>query len=1516
MRLVEVEIYSQERQGEWPAHCLLEDEDGYRILLSQDPLPRQIMNEMGNAQMLVRRTDTGYAHELLPASDLAFVCQSLQGVSAIHLLQRQRESQRRLDAIKNAFVSIHTHTEFSALDGLTKVEELIDIVVQAGQPGVAVTDHGNCASHADLVKLALKKDIVPICGEEANWVQDRFVRENQYAYNHLILLAQNEKGLHNLWAASTEANRSGFYGRPRMDWEILRRYSEGLICSTACLRGPLSDFILADRVDLAKALLARFMDIFRDRLYLEIHSNTLPDQVKLNVVLAQLGQELSLPIIAAVDSHYPCAEDYDLHQLWLRAQTSGRKGDAKVEGGDDSRLFSGHQDYHLMTRAEVRAKLDYLPQAVIDEAMDNTVVLMKSVEPYNIVKSSTPMFAPDKGRKYATRRLLEICMANWDRKITRRRHSKPESVYRERFEYEMKILIAKEFTDYYMIVQDYVRWVKDRQILVGPGRGSGAASLVAYLADITEVDPLEFDLPFARFITIDRPDPPDFDLDFPTSKRGFIQDGITDRWGFEYVMRVGTHTRLKNKGAIKDMYRVLRDSMYIDYVDIEAICKIIDGEESDSAGLGKKWEEVMLSAEVALAPYIAKYPVLFERASRVVGRLKTYSKHAAGLVISTGEPLSGRLPMRRGADEDAPDDSEQMVAEFDFRALESMGLLKFDILTLRTLDTLQLCIDLIRERKGLVIDVYEWQEEFDDPQVWEAIGEGNTLGIFTFETPAMTEMIKRVRPQSIIDLAVINALGRPGPQRSGATELYLRRRAGQEQVVYDHPLMEEVTSSTYGIILFQEQVMRTTQVLAGFSDIEAEKVRKILGKKLKDEAAAKGEEFVKGCLEKGIEETIARHLWDQMATFSLYGFSICVTGDTRVHLAGANGVNSGFHTVEQMYRRLHGPMRFKASGRPKRGEEFTGPCMCCGAEESVVWTRGWCNACYVWKNKFLTLGVHALSLYDDGRIRPARMKDVVYSGTQEVFEILLENGMSISSTAEHQHLAMDGYRKTCDLRPGMGLVVDAGYEPTPKEEARCYTKLTGLEATQQCHGRVNGAFGPDNWAYTDGSWAIWSRWRQEIPRVCSRCGATPDEASIHCAHLDGNRQNNVPENYAWMCQSCHFKHDYAVNGRKGRYHRGHPSAVVPVVAITSKGLQETYDVVMADDPHNFVANGIVTHNCHSVPYAMLGWYCAWFRVHYPEEFFTSILSTVEKDNVPKFVNECKKLGFQILPPDINISKQDFTAHPMAVRYGLLGIKGVGGKAIEVILVNQPYSSFEEFREKMKKTPCDMGVIKTLAAAGAFDSIYPNRKQLEVFLEIEAEGEDTRCINKDPASVSSTDFICHFDWDSEPVEFTAKGKAKQRKPPPKRCTIGCRHYDPRGLPTDQIEPYTPAEIREKEMEHLGVWLSSTPFDRIPEEFWNESTSGLRLYPGSQVSVAPNGTYMIAGIPQMVKPHRDRMGNQMAFIEILAKDDVISMAVFSSEWPKLKNQIGVGKLGLYSVHKKDRRLSFKAFHPIAD
>lgn len=1210
----------------YPGVCLVEDGSGVIGLICPVGLATHLWNlAQDRCGMVIMYSDLGWVHlerdayallrqqypdGVFPEEMLWAAVTAMEPIDypAFVAAQEHLEVQRKLDALKEGFVNVHTHTEFSALDGLTTMDELIGLARKYNQPGICLTDHGTNAGQPELIQKCSAADLIPVCGQEAYFVFDRFAREKEdlLNYYHLILWAENEAGLKNLWGASTEANRSGFYGRPRMDWQVLRERSEGLLASTACLRGPFKALLMDGKLEAADAILGRFLTIFPDRLWIELGTNGMDDQKELNKLLVEFARRHGLPLIAAVDSHYPCAEDYELHQLWLKAQTTGHKGDS---ASDDSGLFSGEQPYHIMTRAEVRRALDYLPGDAVEEAIEQTVELCHRIQPYNLLKADPPIFDVKKGRHYALETLVDLCMKNWQRKILSRPRTKEESVYVERFEYEMGILIKKQFVDYYCIVSDYVRWAKRNGILVGPGRGSGSASLVAFLADITEVDPVENDLPFARFITEDRVDPPDFDIDFPASKREAVQHYIAGRWGIDYVARVGTHIRLKNKGAIRDAARVLSLEMPKNFfADVDEICKIIEMEESDSAGLGKPWEMVMTSTEEVMKPYMERWPKLFDTAERLVLRLKSYGKHAAGMVISTGTPLTGRLPMRQG-------DADQMVAEFDFPALEVMGLLKFDILTLRTLDTLQTAIDLIAERRGVTINFYDWTHEYDDPQVWESISDGETLGVFQFETRAMTRMVKRYRPTSILNLADINSLVRPGPSRSGMTELYFRRREGQEEVSYPHPDLEPILRPTYGIVVYQEQVMRICQTLAGFTDVEANKVRSVMGKKKVDQVEAQGIKFVDGCLANGVDEALARGLWDQMAEFGKYGFSIC----------------------------------------------------------------------------------------------------------------------------------------------------------------------------------------------------------------------------------------------------------------------------------------------------------------HAYPYSMLGFYCAWLRVHYPEEFFTAVLSTVDKDRVPEFVGECQRLGYNVLPPDINLSRQGFTPGDMAVRYGLLAVPGVGEKTVEAILERQPFTSYEDFRTRVKGSACDIGVVKTLAAVGALDSLYPNRKELELLLAQETDGTAETCKFKDLDYLNEYNLPCHYDWANEPVTLTKAGKAQKRKDPPKRCTKGCRHYDPQGSQIGEVKPYTEAEIRDREMELLGSWLSYSPFDRVPPDLWyqggTEATQE-QVHTGEQIESAVNGTYRTAAVLREIKYKTDKAGNPYAFLEIMAKNAVLSVIVFSSNWPSYKHKFHPNKLGIYEILKTPNGYQLKGFTPVPD
>lgn len=1097
---------------------------------------------------------------------------------------------------KDRFVNLHTHTDFSSLDGLTKMEELADCLVELGQEHMAVTDHGTCAGHYHLMKQAKAKNLHPIFGIEGYFVHDRHEKVDQYDYMHLVLLAQTSKGLSNLWALSTEANKpDAFYGKPRMDWDLLKRYAEGLICTSACVRGPLGRPLRAGRPTEVVDNLGRLMEIFGDRFFIELGTSTTEDQVLINKTLVEMAFTYSVPLVAAVDSHYPHADDYEAHQVWIRAGTNTTGTDT------EAKLFGDQMPYHLASSKEVAERLSYLPPEVVEESIVTTVEIAESCTAEFPARAEMPMFNPKEGRAYAINRCIDVIEASWAKKCQGK--PIPEGEYLERVNTEMDMLVPKNFIDNFMITADYVRAAKDQGILVGPGRGSAAGSLVAYLLGITEVDPLEYDLPFSRFMTPGRIEPPDFDVDFPTSARPWAQHYVTQRWGGDHVARVGTHGRLKNKQVVRDVSRVFNNSGNeadaIDHRDIEAIVAIIDAEESTSAGLGYQWSQVMAANEEVLAPYISRYPKLFAMCERLVGRLKSYGRHAAGLVISTIEPLAGRLPMRVG-------DEDQMVSEFDFESSEAMGLLKFDFLTLRTLDTLDNAIKAIEANYGTKVTFYDWDQEYRDPLVWTEISDGNTLGLFQFETRAMTRLARQVRPENIAMMSDIQSLVRPGPMRSGITGTYISRKNGAETVTYADPRLEPVLQATYGQIVYQEQLMSVCRVLAGYDDVEADYVRKILGKKKKDLVVEEGNKFVKAATERGMSEEAARFLWERMGIYALYVFN----------------------------------------------------------------------------------------------------------------------------------------------------------------------------------------------------------------------------------------------------------------------------------------------------------------KSHAVSYSLLSYWTAWLKVHYPAEFLTAVLATVDKDSVPKFAAEARRYGYQVLPPDVNLSSESFTTEGIAIRYGLGNIKGVGEKAVEVILANRPYESFDDFATKMAaipRKPCNAGPIKVLAAVGAFDALVPSRRALEVQLAQERAKEDQVCVDHNPDR-DNHGLPCNYDWEAEPVELNKRGKPVA-KTIPKKCWKACRHYRPRGLdlPT---EPYTRPEVMQRELEHLGFWLTFTPFDIIPREERDQ------LYVAEEIETGPAGDYYnTAGLITSIRKTRVKAtGDQMAILTLTAFTSPIDVAIFPRAWATYSGILRVNQLVLLEIRKNEKGLSSTVIVPV--
>jgi DNA polymerase-3 subunit alpha len=1199
-----------------PCRSVVEDEDGVRLFVTSWPAVSEfdwdraygagamaVILSAGGPQSMYMLAET-FARErtlIRTPQGPQYTIDENWWIYSDHV-PRWREMVTTKVILNTGFVSLHTHTEFSGLDGLTTVEELVQITKDDGQGSVAVTDHGVCSAHPILAQAAQKMGLKAIYGQESYFCDDRLIRAEpgdkemqkslQGGYHHLILWAMNNTGLRNLWAASTQANRTGFYYRPRMDWRTLEEFNEGIMCSTACFRGPIGVPILADDEPLAQMRLGRLLDIFGDRLYIELHTNHIPDQIKLNHALVDMANTYSVPTIAVVDSHYACSDDKRHHQVWIASQTN-------KDLQDEPALFDDDADYHVMSAKEVAQAIDYLPGW--EEAISNTVAVAERCDAVLGGTTKMPIFSrkivgvpneDDQARILRDLdRLVELCFSNWARKCVGKEH--PEEEYIARFEREMGLLISKNFLGYYLIVSDYVRAAKAAGILIGCGRGSGSASLVSYLADITEIDPIEYDLLFERFLTEGRGSPPDFDVDFPASKRDWIEGFVSDRWGADHVVRVGTHIRLKNKGVIRDLARVLKNTVDIDYRDIDAISKTIDVAESDTAGKGHSWEALWTLFAEDLDPYRLKYPVLFDHADRIVGRLKSYGKHAAGVCISTDEPLVDSLPLRMAGD--------QLVSEYDMNALEALGLPKFDLLTLRTLDTLQMCIDLIAERHGDKVNVYDWVDEYRDPLVWDQISDGYTIGIFQIETRGGTRLTRRFRPQSVAELGDVITLIRPGPMRSGLTETYLRRRAGQEEVSFADDRLAAVLARSQGVVIYQEQVMSACQILAGYTLNEADAIRKLLGKKQTEKVVEVGREFVQRCVANGMELRAAEEFWSQLAEFAKYGFNVS----------------------------------------------------------------------------------------------------------------------------------------------------------------------------------------------------------------------------------------------------------------------------------------------------------------HAIGYAIIGFWCSWFKAHYGVEFLTAALSTVDKDRIPEFINEARRMGYKVLPPDVNESGSGFTPGDLVVRYGLDSVKGIGEASVKALIEGQPYSSFEDFMARRK---VNIGVVKLLARIGALDSLHPNRRALEAEIEILDTGLHEKCVDWDLKTKGPNALPCRFDWTSEPVVLGKKGQPLKGKPIPKACTKACRHYRPVGFSPVTAEPYTKTDIQDIELEHLGVYLTTTPFDLMDPDDLAE------CHAADEIDQGPNGKYMVAGVMTKVRMTRDRHGNDMGFATFLAQNGTVDITIFKDAWKKYVTVFKVRNLYVLDVVKTSRGIHLDSLLPL--
>ena len=774
-----------------------------------------------------------------------------------------------------SFVHLHLHTDYSLLDGSIRIDELVEKALEFGMPAVAITDHGNIFGAVEFFSKTQAAGIKPIIGTETYLAYgsryDQKKLPNGESAFHLILLVQNEKGYKNLNKLLTESYLTGFYVKPRIDIELLREHSDGLIALSACLQGPVAYYLKNGNFEEARKWTEDLAKIFPGRFYLELQENNIPEQKMVNEGLLELASQLSLPIVATTDAHYLTKDDAIYHDVLLCLQTN-----KKISDPDRMRFPS--QEFYFKSPDEMKALFQYAP-----EAISNSLEIANKIEfEFDFKKIHMPKFPVPQGETEETYfeklvregfkiRLEEI-------KSSKRDFSeKLEEVYRERLEHEIDVIKQKGFPGYFLIIQDFINYAKTHGILAGPGRGSSAGSLVAYSLGITNIDPVEYGLLFERFLNPERESLPDIDVDIEKTKREKVIEYLAEKYGGEeYISRIITFGVMKTKQVIKNVARVLG----IPFQEANKLSKMIPDDV-------KSVDEVLREDRIkTIIENDDRYEELFKFARRLEGLKNNASTHAAGIVVAD-KPLTDYLPLFVQRE-------EKPTTQFDKDSVEKIGLVKFDLLGLATLTLLEKTLELIKKYRGEEINLY--RIPLDDPETYKLLSSGDTEGIFQLESSGMKRILVELKPTKFTDIIAILALYRPGPMKMVPD--FIGRKHGRVPIEYPHSDLEPILRETYGIIVYQEQVMQIASKMAGYTLGEADILRRAMGKKKKKLMKQEREKFINGAVKLNYPKEKAEEVFDLIEKFAEYGFN-------KSHSA-AYGVVS-FWTA---YLKAHYPIEF------------------------------------------------------------------------------------------------------------------------------------------------------------------------------------------------------------------------------------------------------------------------------------------------------------------------------------------------------------------------------------------------------------------------------------------------------------------------------------------------------------------------------------------------------------------------------------------------------------------------------
>jgi DNA polymerase-3 subunit alpha len=740
------------------------------------------------------------------------------------------------------FIHLHNHSDFSLLDGAQSVEQIVSRAKELDMPAIALTEHGNLFSAIHFYNTAQKYDIKPIIGCELYVTEDRFKKKKDPQQKglgnyHLVVLAKNNQGYQNIVKLSSFGYLEGFYYKPRVDKKLLRKYNQGIIALSACIHGEVQHTALHKGYERGKKIALEYADIFPDRFYLEVQNHELEEEDRWREMAKKMSDETGIPRVATNDSHYAKQEHWEAHDAHLCI------GMAK-DMDDPNRIKYEPPRYWIRTKEEMEELFSDDP-----EVLENTVKIAEQCklefefDEYHLPEFPIPEEAgtddPDVYLEKLTWQGIE------------ERYEEITEEIKKRVSHELGVIRDMGFAGYFLIVQDFVNYAKDQDIPVGPGRGSAAGSIVCYAIGITDVDPLRFDLIFERFLNPERVTMPDIDIDFCDRRRDRVIDYLRSQYGEESICHIITFGSMKAKGVIRDVGRVLQ-------VPLDEVDRL-----TDLISAGSLEESIQQEPELKEAVQMdEKHEKLFEIASLLENKHRHASTHAAGVIVAPGE-LTDYIPLYKQSKDDT------ITTQYDMSCVEQVGMLKVDFLGLRNLSVIDDTLEILSKKRGVNLDIDNIP--MDDKKTFELFGKGYTVGVFQFESEGMQENLKKLQPDRIDDLIAMNALYRPGPMEN--IDSYINRKHGKEEIEYMHPDLEPILKDTYGIIVYQEQVMKIGSEIAGFSLGKADLMRRAMGKKKEKILKQMEKDFIDGAVENGVAQETAKEIFSLIFKFAKYGFN-------------------------------------------------------------------------------------------------------------------------------------------------------------------------------------------------------------------------------------------------------------------------------------------------------------------------------------------------------------------------------------------------------------------------------------------------------------------------------------------------------------------------------------------------------------------------------------------------------------------------------------------------------------------